>query len=248
MSERTIPANFLQYAASILADTQDGLTGAKIIEAMNGYSIDFEVDIPHTTYPFEAQSKRAALNENLAKFNPSQQYQIIKELCDHVAFQAKPNPKVKDLKVRLITRYELFDVSDSAFEINETLIEETRHWLNGYPNALRLYNEAFEKLGHGVFHRNLLDDLRLSLEKLLHEVLKNDKSLENQISYIGKYISNRGGSKEFTNMFMKLVDYYTTYQNSYVKHDDAVIEEEIEFIFEITSSFMKHLIRRSSAP
>ena len=44
-------------------------------------------------------------------------------------------------------------------------------------------------------------------------------------------------------MFQKLVDYYSKYQNSYVKHDDKVIEEEIEFMFELTSSFMKHLIR-----
>ncbi len=44
-------------------------------------------------------------------------------------------------------------------------------------------------------------------------------------------------------MFAKLVDYYSKYQNSYVKHDDAVIEEEVEFIFEITSSFMKHVVR-----
>lgn len=44
-------------------------------------------------------------------------------------------------------------------------------------------------------------------------------------------------------MFVKLVEYYCKYQNSYVKHDDAIIEEEIEFIFEITSSFMKHIIR-----
>ncbi len=46
-------------------------------------------------------------------------------------------------------------------------------------------------------------------------------------------------------MFVKLVDYYTKYQNSYVKHNDAVIEEEVEFIFELTSSFMKHLVRLS---
>jgi hypothetical protein len=44
-------------------------------------------------------------------------------------------------------------------------------------------------------------------------------------------------------MFMKLLDYYTKYQNTHVKHDDAVVEEEIEFLFEITASFMKHLIR-----
>jgi len=46
-------------------------------------------------------------------------------------------------------------------------------------------------------------------------------------------------------MFVKLIDYYTKYQNNYVKHDAAVIEEEIEFIFELTSSFMKHLVRLS---
>jgi hypothetical protein len=44
-------------------------------------------------------------------------------------------------------------------------------------------------------------------------------------------------------MFAKLIDYYAKYQNSYIKHDDNVVEPEIEFVFEITSSFTKHLIR-----
>jgi hypothetical protein len=33
------------------------------------------------------------------------------------------------------------------------------------------------------------------------------------------------------------------YHNSYIKHDDAVIEEEVEFMFELTASLMKHLMR-----
>jgi hypothetical protein len=44
-------------------------------------------------------------------------------------------------------------------------------------------------------------------------------------------------------MFEKLIDYYTKYQNTYVKHDDSVLNTEVEFILEITSSFMKHLVR-----
>ena len=44
-------------------------------------------------------------------------------------------------------------------------------------------------------------------------------------------------------MFRTLVKYYSNYQNSFVKHNDAVIEEEIEFVFEVTSSFMKHLVK-----
>lgn len=60
---------------------------------------------------------------------------------------------------------------------------------------------------------------------------------------VGSYIKEKGGSPELANMFVKLIDYYAKYHNSYVKHDDAVVEEEIEFILEITSSFMKHLVR-----
>lgn len=110
---------------------------------------------------------------------------------------------------------------------------------------LALYNEAIQKHGDGVFLRNVLDDLRLALEKLLRALLNNEKSLENQMPRLGLFIKQRHGSQELANMFVTLVDYYTRYQNTYVKHDDAVIEEEVEFVFEITSSFMKHLVRLS---
>jgi hypothetical protein len=46
-------------------------------------------------------------------------------------------------------------------------------------------------------------------------------------------------------MFRTLVDYFSKYQNTYIKHDDAVIVAEVEFVFELTSSFMKHFIRLS---
>jgi len=101
------------------------------------------------------------------------------------------------------------------------------------------------KFSNGVFERNLLDDLRLSMELLLKVIFRNGKSLENQISEIGAFISNNGGSKQFTNMFKTLVDYYSKYQNTFVKHNDAVVEEEVEFIFEMTSSFMKHIVKMS---
>lgn len=74
-------------------------------------------------------------------------------------------------------------------------------------------------------------------------IFQNNKSLENQVTQIGAFINSTGGSKEFSNMFRTLVDYYSKYQNSFVKHNDAVIEEEVEFIFEMTSSFMKHLVK-----
>jgi hypothetical protein len=91
----------------------------------------------------------------------------------------------------------------------------------------------------------VLDDLRLALELLLKKLMGNEKSLENQVPHLGSFIKERGGSSQLSNMFVKLVDYYTKYQNTYVKHDDAIIEEEVEFILELTSAFMKHLVRLS---
>lgn len=238
-----ISPTFVQYAADILADTAKGLSGGEIVRATAAYAVEYDVNLPHPTYPFEAPNKRTALYDNLMAFAAPPQYRIIKELCDHRSFGYVESPERKQLKIRLVTRYSQLDPQDSPSEINETLIEETKHWLEGFPDALSLYSQAKEKYDHGVFHRNVLDDLRLSLERLLREILGNNKSLEKQQSEVGALIKNSGGSSELGNMFLKLLDYYAKYQNSYVKHDDAVIEAEIEFVFEITSSFMKHIVR-----
>lgn len=239
----SIPPTFLQHAADILADTNSGLSGANIIKLTVAYAVEFDVAVPHPTYPFSPTNKRTALFDNLSAFTPAQQYLIIRDLCDHPSFGFGTKDARHNLKVKLAKNYSHLAPSLSATEVNEQLVEQTRHWLEEYPDALSLYNDALHKLEHGIFHRNLLDDLRLALEKLLRGVLSNEKSLENQISSVGTYISDRGGSKELANMFVKLIDYYSKYQNTYVKHDDAVIEPEIEIIFEITSSFMKHLVR-----
>ncbi len=243
MFDEKIPAHFVQYAADILGDTNGGLSGPNIVKATAAYAVEYDVNIPHPSYPFGFLNKRTALHENLMAFSGPQQYRIIKELCEHHSFTSEPSKERKELKVRLVTRYASLAPESENSEINETLIEETRHWLDGYPEALQLYNGALAKYEGQFFHRNLLDDLRLALEKLLRAVFDNNKSLESQIKFLGDYIKKRGGSVELANMFVKLVDYYAKYHNSYVKHNDAVIEEEIEFIFEITSSFMKHLIR-----
>jgi hypothetical protein len=242
-TELDLPATFVQHAADILADTTAGLSGAQIVRATAMYAVEYDVHLPHPTYPFEAGNKRTALYENVMAFAPPQRYRILKELCDHPSFGTTPNPERKALKIRLITRYRHLDPKDTAAEVNESLVEETKHWLTEYPETLSLYGQALEKYEHGAFSRNLLDDLRLALEKLLCVLFSNQKSLENQVPLVGAYIKEKSGSPELANMFVKLIDYYAKYHNSYVKHDDAVVEEELEFILEISSSFMKHLVR-----
>ena len=115
-----------------------------------------------------------------------------------------------------------------------------------YPDALKLYDEALQKYQSKIDSRNLLDNLRLSLEKLLQAMFDNKKSLENQMKNLENFIINeRQCPRELSNMFMTLLDYYSKYQNSHVKHDDAVVEKEVEFVFEITCCFMRFLVKLS---
>lgn len=245
--DEKIPLAFLQYAADILGDTNEGLSGAKLMKALNIYAVDYDVHLPVPRIEGTGINKRTVLLRNLEAFSPSQQYVILKALARHSSFPLSPSAEREELIHRLVTRYGHLDPHDAPAEVNLALIEETKHWLDGYPQSLDLYEKALQKYELQTFERNLLDDLRLALELLLKSLFSNNKSLENQLANIGQFIKERKGSSEFANMFSKLLDYYCKYQNNYIKHDDAVIEEEIEFVMEITSSFMKHLVRLADA-
>ena len=122
----------------------------------------------------------------------------------------------------------------------QTAIKETQDFLAEYQSSQKLFNEAIDKYKKGIYLRNMLDDMRLALETFLKEILNNQKSLENQLSEIGKFQKDKGKSQEFINMFEKLLDYYAKYQNNYVKHDDAVKPTEIDFVIGLTALFMRN--------
>lgn len=230
--------SFLAYASDILAETNGGLSGTKIVEYCNSYAITFNRVIPYGHYPFDAPNKRTALKENLRVFDAAEQFRIIKELCELHAFE--DNEKAKTLKITLYKRYGSLAVE----KISETeLIQSTKHWLSGHPNALKQYENALSKFESGVFERNTLDDIRLSFELLVKDLLDNEKSLENQIGGICGILDKIGTSVELKNMVHKIIDYYTKFQNNHVKHDDAVNGNEIEYVIELTSVIMKFLIK-----
>lgn len=229
---------FLAYASDILADTNDGLSGMKIVEYSNSYAIDYNMNTPYGSYPFDAPNKRTALKENLRAFEDAEQFHIIKDLCGLPMFS--DNDKVKELKLKLFQRY-----GNLATEkISDTeLIQKTKHWLASCPNALRQYESALAKYEGGIFERNTLDDMRLSFELLVKELLKNNKSLENQLGDLGSRLKEKGASDELRNMVVKIIEYYTKFQNNHVKHNDAVNSDEIEYVIELTSVVMKYLVK-----
>ena len=109
------------------------------------------------------------------------------------------------------------------------------------PAAQTVYKSGITKYAEKKYERNVLDDMRLSLELLVKQILGNGKSLENQISELGTKLS--GYHTELRNLVIKTVDYLCKYQNQYVKHNDAVNPEEIDYIIEQTSATINFLIK-----
>lgn len=231
---------FLTYASDILAETNSELTSTEIGKYFSAKSLDYNVDIPFHKPPFlDVPNKRTAFLENLKRFNSDQQFGIISELIERMIHLES----VKDLKNKLYSQYPEY-IPEGQHILASELVKETQHWLSAYKKSFELYNSALDKLNNRIYQRNLIDDLRLSLELLLKELLNNDKPLEKQISDVGQFQKNKGISPETTNMFNTLLNYYGKYQNKYANHDDNVNEKEIEFIIDLTSTFMKFITKK----
>ncbi|AWK51084.1 hypothetical protein DIC82_08675 [Clostridium beijerinckii] len=231
---------FINYAANTLGETKEGLSGSEIAKFCAAYSIEFDVSIPYGKSPFPktVPNKRTALYENLLCFSDEQKLQIMNELCV-LPKLCKVN-EVKKLKEKLLSRYGHL----AKDKISQTeLVVKTQHWLEDYVNALKEYNSALEKFEKGIYQRNILDDVRLSFELLVKSLLNNEKSLENQVADLGGKLKDTRVSNELRNMVIQIINYYTKYQNNYVKHNDKVNENEIEYVIEQTSIIMKFLIK-----
>jgi hypothetical protein len=238
-----VPEAFVLYACSVLGDTDIGFSGIKIVEYMSAYAVDFDVELPYGSYPFPKglPNKRTALMRNIRAFEPAQQIHIINELCQ--AREMEGNHEAEKLRVKLINKYGHLLAESSGTSVDKELVKEVKHWLVEYPKSYDLFISASDKIESSHFKRNALDDLRLSLEKLLCELLKNRKSLENQSIPLSSALKDKGHSPELRKMLDKVILYYCHYQNNYVKHNDAVNEEELEIILEMTCSLMRFLIR-----
>jgi len=235
---------FMHHLASTLGELHSGLTAREITSTMNAFAVDAGVDIPHPAFPYSAPNKRAVIVDNLQPFRDEDKYRVLLALCDLLEPR---NAAAGKLKLQLMAKYGYLSGDELLSAANGELVRQVQHWLAAFPEVLEIYNSALQKYEAEVFTRNILDDLRLALEKLLRQVLGNAKSLENQLAAVGDFFGQRGTSREFANMFRTLLDYYTKYQNTYVKHDSAVVDEEVEFVLEMTSSFMKHMVRLSGA-
>jgi hypothetical protein len=94
----------------------------------------------------------------------------------------------------------------------------------------------------GQHYRATVDSLRLSLELLVKEKLETDKSLENSLPIIGSFLEKHGINKEVRNGFFSLVEIYNKYNNENSKHNSKVQKNEVEFILNMTATFMRLIL------
>lgn len=106
-----------------------------------------------------------------------------------------------------------------AEELDDKAVNEVLRWLSKYPDVKLLFSNALNELGRGGESRNILDSLRLTLEKFLKEFLNNNKPLEKQKGHLGGFLKEKGVPKSIREIYVRLMVYYTDYQNEYVKHE-----------------------------
>ena len=137
--------------------------------------------------------------------------------------------------------YKFFPYSDAFFD--KALVLDILNWLEKYDKAKEQYRQALDYILTGKYDRQVIDCLRLALELFLKQLLRNNKSLENQMKALGTYIGEKNISNEISNMFFKLLECYEKYNNSHAKHDDSVNENEVDFLLYMTGSFMRFLVK-----
>ncbi len=147
-----------------------------------------------------------------------------------------------DIKIVKIKEDNFIIYPKGARLLDEKLINDVLGWLSSYPKAQNNFISALEKYQNKHYTRNLIDDLRLSLEFLLKLIFSNKKSLENQKNALFEYLDKKKVPVELKNMYWKILDYYNNYQNNYAKHEDKINSSEVEFVIYLTGTFMRFLI------
>ncbi|WP_126247838.1 hypothetical protein [Chitinophaga rhizosphaerae] len=231
---------FLEYVAHVFGDDDLGMDWSAIAKFFQEQAVRADISFPYQDERFPDDgsiiSKKAGIMANLEGFFPEKRYTLIMDL-------ALAAPDVAS-RHQLISRMEqLFGPMSASFDgISRDLIGEVQL-------GLELYGKAAEKFRLGIRavvdksdNRSAMDNLRLCLELFLKQLLGNNKPLEKQDT-LGKYLKEKGVPTELRSMLLGLLDFYTKYQNDYVKHNDKVEEADINTILYLTATFLQRLLR-----
>lgn len=213
--------------------------------------------MPH----FFSIEKREAFNTPYLKVklldNSEQQLQIIQQLIETLPAVRRCNitrNKRTDLTIHITEFYTIDEVSgevkrllDAHFEkgilcsdtLNKT--KEVAKELSSHTQPFELYKKAIDGFQKQQDYRHAMDDLRLSLELLLKEVLLKDKSLEKQDKFLSAYLGRGGISTEIIAGITEEMKALGRYFNEHEKHKDDIKINEIDCVVRWASNIM-HIV------
>lgn len=226
----------------------DGYTGSQFIRTVQEVDpdlLDYNDYIQKRRDEEKSTTKKDYFKDILLSYPDDVKHHLFEIFLERIGQDS--SEEIRD--IRTILKGNKVDIRKSIYakalaskEIDDTLVEQTLYGLEAYPDVLKLYKQALSDFNNGKNERHVLDDLRLSVETFLKSLLNNEKSLENQTPILGQYQKDKGISPEISNTFRQLIDLFGKYNNSYVKHNDKVKSNEIEFVFNLTNTFYRFLL------
>ncbi|MFZ4907475.1 hypothetical protein ACOYX0_07200 [Enterococcus thailandicus] len=218
-------------------------SGTEIATLFAEYGAEFNASVPFVSTPFpNFTSKATAIQNNLQSFTEEQQFKIIKELCESVLTQNPANKSVTKVLKLLLKNYGSVYSDD---KIDRNIINETNTWLTSSSRAKEEFEKAMQSYDNSIYNRYTLDSIRLAFEFFMQDILKNSKSLENQLieGELLPLLRKNGLPKEIINLIRLIIKGLISYQNENVKHSQTFTDLEVEFVIEQTSILMKLLAK-----
>lgn len=122
-------------------------------------------------------------------------------------------------------------------------LENTKTSLGTHEKTKKLYDDAISNIKSNGSSRITLDSLRLALEKLLQDILGNESVLEKQKKPLGNFLKSKGVTPEIRNSIITSLDAMYHFQDNYVKHDDNVKDNEVDYIANTTNNIVNQIIK-----
>ena len=113
--------------------------------------------------------------------------------------------------------------------------------LESHPKSQCLYDEAVHNINAGGSNRSTLDNIRLSMEQYLQEVIGNKNVLENQEKPLKQFLKSKGATTEVVTSSTQFLHSFYKYQDNNVKHDSNVKKEDVDYFLDMANAIINQV-------
>lgn len=113
--------------------------------------------------------------------------------------------------------------------------------LDSHPKSQCLYEEAIQNINAGGSNRSTLDNIRLSMEQYLQEVIGNKNVLENQEKPLKQFLKSKGATTEVVTSITQFLHSFYKYQDNNVKHDSNVKKEDVDYFLNMANAIINQV-------